>query len=244
MSKNEIIEKIKRLPIGLRFCGAGGILAFISVFLPWYSDVDIFKTGNEFLAISGPLYLSGLLILALSFISAGIVAMKTFDKKLPKLPIEEPYLFILSGCASLFLLLLTSSVYFHSKFGVNITQKTAGIGMILCVIGSVLILAGGLLQNRRKGISFEVEGKLEQLIDMNSGANSRTAMPLHRQDQTHSVAAPLHRPEHRPDHNFMPTTPRHSPQAHPVATPVGSPAQSQPDSTPSEKVQVNIESKY
>lgn len=215
MSKNEIIEKIKRLPIGLRFSGAGGILAFISVFLPWYSDVDVFKTGNEFLGISGPLYLSGLLILALSLVSAGIVAMKTFDKKLPKLPIEEPYLFILSGCASLFLLLLTSSVYFHSKFGVNITQKTAGIGLILCLIGSVLILAGGLLQNRKRGVSFEVEGKLEQLIDVEKDTRSRIATPLNRPMQ--------------PSHPGITASPG---QLH------------SQDPTTAEPVQVNIESKY
>lgn len=173
MSKNEIIERIKRLPIGLRFSGAGGILAFVSVFLPWYSDLDTFKTGNEFLGISGPLYLSGLLIWALSLISVAIVGMKTFDKKLPKLPIEEPYLFILSGCASLFLLLLTSSVYFHSKFGVNITQKEIGIGMILCIIGSVLVLVGGILQNRKKQVSFEVEGKLDHLIDIDTRARAQ-----------------------------------------------------------------------
>jgi hypothetical protein len=170
MSKNEIIEKIKRLPIGLRFSGAGGILAFVSVFLPWYSDLDTFKTGNEFLGISGPLYLVGILVLALSVMSVGIVGMKVFEKKLPKMPIEEPYLFILSGCTSLFLLLLTSSVYFHSKFGVNIMQKQAGIGMIICVIGSVLVLAGGILQNRKKQVLFDVDGKLEHLIDIDAHA--------------------------------------------------------------------------
>lgn len=233
MSKNEIIEKIKRLPIGLRFCGAGGILAFISVFLPWYSDVDVFKTGNEFLGISGPLYLSGLLILALSLVSAGIVTMKTFDKKLPKLPIEEPYLFILSGCASLFLLLLTSSVYFHSKFGVNITQKTAGIGLILCLIGSVLILAGGLLQNRKRGVSFEVEGKLEQLIDVEKDTRSRMATPLHRPADTVKSQANVAIPLHRPIQTHSDIT-----QSQTQAT-----AHLQ-DPTPPEPVQVNIESKY
>lgn len=232
MSKNEIIEKIKRLPTGLKLSGAGGILAFISVFLPWYSDLDVFKTGNEFLGISGPLYLSGLLILALSLVSAGIVAMKTFDKKLPKLPIEEPYLFILSGCASLFLLLLTSSVYFHSKFGVNITQKTAGIGLILCVIGSVLILAGGLLQNKKRGVSFDVEGKLEQLIDVESQTRPKQGIdaPAHPQATHTQAVAPQAVTSHQPTHATF-AQPLHRPQPH------------QPqDSAPAEPVQVNIES--
>lgn len=173
MSKNEIIEKIKRLPLGLKLSGAGGILALISVFLPWYSDLDKFKTGNEFFGISGPLYLVGILILALSVMSIWIVGMKAFDKKLPRMPIEEPYLFILSGCASLFLLLLTSSVYFHSKFGVNIMQKEVGVGMALCIIGSILVLTGGITQNRRKQVSFDVEGKLEQLIDVDAQSRQK-----------------------------------------------------------------------
>jgi low affinity Fe/Cu permease len=49
-------------------------------------------------------------------------------------------------------------------------QKQAGIGMIICVIGSVLVLAGGILQNRKKQVLFDVDGKLEHLIDIDAHA--------------------------------------------------------------------------
>ena len=95
-----------------------------------------------------------------------MIVLRFLGKKLPNLPLEEAHFHIFVGAMSLFLLLITSSIYFHSKFGVNITMKEMKIGMITAFIGTLFVLVGGLRMNKEKGVSFESEGKLDRLIDV------------------------------------------------------------------------------
>jgi len=158
-------EKLKKLSLPLKLTGIGAFVAFVSVFLPWYSDIDKFKTGDTFLGVNGPLYLIGFLFLGLATFSLVLVMHNVFGKKIPKMPIEEEYAYMFSGAGSLFLLLIACSIYFHSKFGVNITLKQAGIGMIMAFVGASLVVLGGYLKKNKKTVSFDTEGKLEHLIN-------------------------------------------------------------------------------
>jgi hypothetical protein len=169
-----LLNKLQKLPLSLKFVGIGAFLTLISVFLPWYEDLDSFNTGDKFIGLSGPLYLIGTLILAMAIGTAVLIGFRIFEKKLPKLPLEEAYAYILTGMMSLFLLLIASSIYFHSKFGVNITMKQMRFGMIVAFIGSALVALGGFLKRKGKNVSFETEGKLDKLIDMGSQDRGRT----------------------------------------------------------------------
>ena len=66
---------------------------------------------------------------------------------------KESMVYILSGVVSLSLLIIANSVYFHPEFGVNITSKEYGIGMMLALVGAVAVLIGGILQQRESGTS-------------------------------------------------------------------------------------------
>lgn len=133
--------------------GAGALLALIGAFLPWYKDIDSFNTGDLFFGITGPLYLIGYIIIALSIFSLILTGFYLLDKKIPPLPMKESVIYILSGGFTLFLMVIANSVYFHPKFGINITSKEHQIGMLLALIGATAITIGGILQNRESGTS-------------------------------------------------------------------------------------------
>lgn len=158
--------RLKKLPITQKLILIGSFLAIIGVFLPWYKDIDRFNIGDSFLGITGPLYLAGFLVLLAFAISFAVVTFKLLDKPLPKLPMKERYLHILSSALSVFLLILAASVYFHPKFGINLTDKSLGIGMILGFIGSGLVLLASILNGKIKEVDFDMEGHLEPLIEM------------------------------------------------------------------------------
>lgn len=168
-----LLDKFMALPLFFKLIGIGSFITMFSVFLPWYQDLDAFNTGDKFIGLSGPLYLLGFLILLLAICSFGLFAMRFFGKSLPRLPMSEPHSHIFTGAFSLFLLLITNSIYFHTKFGVNITMKEARFGMIIAFFGTLLTLIGGLLQNKNRGVSFEVGGSISPLIDVEHDRTKR-----------------------------------------------------------------------
>ncbi|MEK7126563.1 MAG: hypothetical protein AAB848_00505, partial [Patescibacteria group bacterium] len=142
----------------------GSFVAFISVFMPWYSDIDRFKIGDTFLGITGPLYLAGLFVFLASAASLLMIIMILMERPLPKLPLKESHMHIFNGSLSFLMLILTASVYFHPKFGLNITEKNLGFGMIMSFIGIFVLISGSILLLRTKEVNFEEEGHIEPLI--------------------------------------------------------------------------------
>ncbi|MFC1656215.1 hypothetical protein ACFL3C_05070 [Patescibacteria group bacterium] len=163
-------DKILKLPLPQKVIGIGAFLALASSFLPWYQDIDAFNTGDRFLGITGPLYLVGYIIIALSLFSIILTGFYALGRKLPPLPMKESIVYILSGAISLFLLVVANSVYFHPKFGINIMSKEYQIGMMLAFVGSLAITIGGVLQHRESGTSrfikeFQEEAQEEEQLD-------------------------------------------------------------------------------
>lgn len=165
----------------------GGLLTALSVFMPWYSDVDKFNIGETFLGISGPLYLAGFFVFVSGAVSMALIAMKMMEKNMPRLPMKESQMHIAGSVLSLFMLVLTASAYFHPRFGVNLTDKSLGFGMIIAFIGTGVMMLGGLLAMRAKEVSFDVEGSIAPLIDMN-----REKASLNMQDVTVGEAMDRH----------------------------------------------------
>lgn len=162
MPKKRLLQMFNDLPFEGKLVFLGGFLLLASVFMPWYEDLDTFHMGDMFLGVTGPLYLVGFILL---FISGLTLFALLSEKKIEKLPIEKHHLNLLVGISSLFLLVLTASVYFHTKFGVNITMKEMRFGMIIAFVSAGLITIGGFLQTKKKNVSFEeLDGKIDPLI--------------------------------------------------------------------------------
>ncbi len=166
MPASNLKTRLKNLDKRKKLVLIGSVIAAIGVFLPWYQDIDKFRTGDMFLGITGPLYLVGLVVGLAAIGAFGLILLELLDKPKPKLPMKENHFFIAGAGLSLLMLVLASSVYFHHKFGINLTDKSAGIGMIMAFIGSGGYLAGGILLERGKEMRIS-EGKLEPLIDLN-----------------------------------------------------------------------------
>lgn len=141
------MNKFRGLRLGEQVAFVGSLLSVLAVFLPWYSDLDQFKTGTTFLGITGPLYLAGLLVLLsnMACLTAVIMKMRGLDLR----HVKENYLFMGSSVMSLFMVIMSMSVYFHPKFGINIADKSSGAGMIMAAIGGIIVLAGGILVSKK-----------------------------------------------------------------------------------------------
>ena len=73
-------RRLKALDVTKKLVLVGSAIAVVSVFLPWYKDIDKFRTGDMFLGISGPLYLAGLIVLLTAGASLGIIMLKLLEK--------------------------------------------------------------------------------------------------------------------------------------------------------------------
>lgn len=167
--------RFMKLPLVGKAILIGSCLTAISVFMPWYNDVDKFNIGESFLGISGPLYLAGFFVFIAGAVSVALIAMQMLEKKTPKLPMREAQIHIAGSILSLFMLVLTASAYFHPKFGVNLTDKSLGFGMILAFIGTGAMMLGGIMAIRTKEVDFDVEGSMSPLIDMDRQRNDLNA---------------------------------------------------------------------
>ncbi|HCW32446.1 MAG: hypothetical protein UT36_C0001G0105 [Candidatus Peregrinibacteria bacterium GW2011_GWF2_39_17] len=164
---------------------SAGIIT-LSVFLPWYRDVDNFDIGNSYFGITGPLYLIGILMLGSALITAAWIILPLLGKPLPTLPIKNETLFVFLGLQDLLLLLITNSVFFHSKFGVNITLKQTLFGMMLAFVGVILLIWSGYKFYRRetsRTSQLSTDGHLEPLIKLHKEAIKRTTQSLNRNEQ-------------------------------------------------------------
>ncbi len=150
MPAKRINQLIKELPFEKKLMGAGSVLLALSVFFPWYQDLDSFKTGDVFLGITGPLYLLGISLLGLAVFNIALIVSDALDKKMPLFAVKPASFFLASGLITFYLLMAINSIYFHNKFGVNITVKESQFGMFLAFIAASLMTIGGYLSGREK----------------------------------------------------------------------------------------------
>lgn len=169
MPSKRIDQIFKELPLPSKLLAIGSLILALSVFLPWYSDVDTFKTGFTYLGVTGPLYLVGFSVLALALVNLVFLSFSVFGFKPKTLKVKNNQVFLFSGLVSLYLLLVVNSIYFHNQFGVNITLKESQFGMFVAFLGMVLNVTGAYLASREKGAAvraFEEETRGETLVEM------------------------------------------------------------------------------
>lgn len=143
--------------------GAG--LTVLSLFLPWYRDLDAWGKGDTFLGLTGPLSVIGLIIL----LGSGAVLWKMLGRMTGrKINLLEKYdkLPLYVTVENMILFVITASIYFDPKFGVNITLKQTAFGLFLCLMGTVITGLGVYMSNREpeRG-EMNVFEEVEESID-------------------------------------------------------------------------------
>ncbi|PKL36538.1 hypothetical protein CVV38_01380 [Candidatus Peregrinibacteria bacterium HGW-Peregrinibacteria-1] len=140
-----IKERFKRLLLSEKLIVTGGVIAFLGIFLPWYKDFDTFRTSGVFLGITGPLYLTGVIVGVCAFAIVTMSGLKMMGRKDWAFGIERSKLFIILSVVSFSALVIALSAFFHPKFGINITSKAVGIGSILSLVGTLSVFIGAFL---------------------------------------------------------------------------------------------------
>lgn len=145
----------------------GAALTLLSLFLPWYHDLDAWGKGDTYLGITGPLSIIGLVIL----LGTGCVFAKTGSKMLGRRvrsleKFKDLSLYV--AAENILLFVVTTSIYFDPKFGVNITLKETAFGLFLCLIGSITISIGGYMKRQEPAkpelnVFEEVEQNIERI---------------------------------------------------------------------------------
>ncbi len=182
MPNPRITEIIAQLPFEKKLVGMGTILMVISLFLPWYQDLDSFHTGDTFSGLTGPMYLAGFTFLVIASFSLVVMVMDYLDKKLPVFKMKTSKLHLWSGIFSFYLLFLVGSVYFHPAFGVNITLKQSGFGMFTAYAAAAFLTIGGYLEGRGKAAvkTFEKETREQpvQQVQQQPVAAAKVVHPM------------------------------------------------------------------
>lgn len=139
----------------------GSALLILSLFLNWYSDVDVFRSGDIYTGLNGPLYFVGLNLLILGIVNIALTLGKSMRlnwlRRLTGVTMGK--LQMIFGFSAMYLLIIVNSVYFNPQFGLNILSKKSEIGVMLALISAVLICVGGYLAFRRK---FEIEEQIQE----------------------------------------------------------------------------------
>lgn len=158
----------------------GSFFLFISLFFPWYSDLDRFATGDVYIGLNGPLYWPGFSLLLLSLASFTFSIFSSLNlkfrksqgikqwsnKSLQKLPAS-------AGAMSFYLIFLINSIYFNPQFGLNITSKESGSGTLIALFGAAFMTAGGFLLVKNKNIWIEKEKTRTEIGEIEKLAHAR-----------------------------------------------------------------------
>lgn len=164
MPAKRINEIVTSLPFEKKLLAIGSLLMVISVFLPWYEDRDSFNTGDTFLGVTGPLYLAGITIFLLASSNLALLVMDSIGRRVPG-GIKSSRFFLAAAAISFYLLIIVNSVYFHNKFGVNITFKQSPFGMFMAFIAWSLMTIGAYLSIReRSSIIKEFQEKAQETL--------------------------------------------------------------------------------
>ncbi len=174
MPNKRIKQLILDLPFEQKILGAGAVLMFMSLFMPWYQDIDMFKTGDMFLGISGPIYFAGYTIMLVTLLDLFLIVSGALNVKLP-MNVRPSAVYLASGILFFYLLFLVNSVYFHQKFGINLLNKESPFGMFIAFIAASLVTIGGYIATRdKKALLKEFQDETQEpMIKLNEQAELR-----------------------------------------------------------------------
>jgi hypothetical protein len=137
---NKLKDKFNHLPKRHKGLLIGLTLSTIALFLPWYSDVDTFGSGISYMAISGPASLLGISMLLVNVSAIGFIIYSSIYKRDASLVFTRTFLEKWSGPLYLYMTFVIASVYFHSDFGINVTEKSASFGMYIGALSALITI--------------------------------------------------------------------------------------------------------
>lgn len=143
MPKKSFKKRFLELSLGHKLVAIGASIGILSVFFPWYRDVDKFDAGYSFLGITGPLYAIGATLLLGFGVSLAMVSAKMMKKKIFDFPFKESTYNAALGAGSFYLVFLAYSIYFHHQFGLHIVNKEPRIGFLFAFLASLVVGYGG-----------------------------------------------------------------------------------------------------
>jgi len=146
----------------------GSSLLILSLFLNWYSDVDVFRSGDTYTGLNGPMYFVGLNLLAVAIANMVLTLGKSwrvgFFRKMTETSLGKLQMFF--GFGAMYLLIIVNSVYFNPQFGLNILSKKSEIGVMVALVSTVLICVGGYLAFRKKFDLMEQAPQAEMIAEV------------------------------------------------------------------------------
>ncbi|EKD64019.1 MAG: hypothetical protein ACD_51C00097G0006 [uncultured bacterium] len=167
MLTQDIKHGFARLSRSKKVVLISAILTSFSCLLPWYHDLSVYGVADSYLGINGPLFLAGIFIFAMNAFLTLSIAMPMIGKRFVKLPLKGSVAGMLVGLQSLFLLLIANSVFYHAKFGISISQKTAGFGMAIAMFSVLALIGGSYFWYKEESVDRgfdEAVGRKEPLI--------------------------------------------------------------------------------
>lgn len=164
MPTKRFLQRIKDFPAEQKLIFWGSCGMFLSVFMPWYQDLDAFKTGVMFLGITGPLYLVGLLFLVMGAVSLLSLFYTSVRDRIERVISNIGDFYVMEGAFGAFLLLLALSVFSHPSFGVNITLKEYRFGMIVALVSVFALYLGGNMLRKRRARAHDFEHSVDDFI--------------------------------------------------------------------------------
>ena len=185
MAANRLKNSLSRLDVTRKWVFISAALLALSTIMPWYEDLDAFGAGDLYLGVTGPLFLIGLMVLASALFVGAWIILPTMGKRLPSFPVKEGALFTFLGIQDLLLLLVANSVFFHPKFGVNITLKDTRFGMIVAFAGVILMIWSGYSLYRkdrvRRAPADEMFEPLVKMPEQHAGHRELGHAPRHNE---------------------------------------------------------------
>lgn len=199
MNTSRLKESFTRAPRQSKVMIVAGSLLALSTFFPWYQDVDTYRTGDQFLGVTGPTSFIGFSILALSLASVLLNSYAMLGKKLIKLPWKDSSFHLFASLESLFLLAVANTIFFNPQFGINITLKESQFGMTIALLSCAAFVYGAYLAHKSaKAHGENVLGTLTPLISFGKRSHSSVA-----QDRVRDSAVPATDEAKSVDRPFM-----------------------------------------
>ena len=152
-SKPMFIRRLKhmlfRLSAEEKVIGIGGLVAILSVFMPWYSVVLSFEKGITESGFSGDLGVVGFVVFLFTLLTMGFLMGDHLHFRIPRFGFRKEGIILFLSAESAFLLLLEAAIF--TKRSLDYTNAEIRFGLYLALIGSLFATFAAYAQLQKLG---------------------------------------------------------------------------------------------
>ena len=138
-----------RLSAEEKVIGVGGLVAILSVFMPWYSVVLSFEKGITESGFSGDLGVVGFVVFLFTLLSLGFLMGDHLHFRIPRFGFKKEGIILFFSGESAFLLLLEAAIF--TKRSLDYTNAEIRFGLYLALIGSLFATFAAYAQLQKLG---------------------------------------------------------------------------------------------